>query len=35
MPDAGENVPAQGLAQLEAFTRDWLAQWRDYRIVAS
>ena len=34
MPDADENVVARGLAQIEAFTRDWLAQWRDYRIVA-
>jgi ketosteroid isomerase-like protein len=33
MPDAVENVVARGSAQLEAFTREWLAQWRDYRVV--
>ena len=34
MPDANENVVAHGFAEFRAFTRDWLAQWRDYRIVA-
>ena len=33
MPDTAENVVARGFAELEAFTRDWLAQWRGYRIV--
>ena len=33
MPDADENVVAHGFGEFEAFTRDWLAQWRDYRIV--
>jgi ketosteroid isomerase-like protein len=34
MPDANENVVAHGSTEFQAFTRDWLAQWRDYRIVA-
>jgi ketosteroid isomerase-like protein len=34
MPDASEDVVARGSAEFEAFTRDWLSQWRDYRIVA-
>lgn len=33
MPDADENVVAHGFEQLAAFTRDWLGQWREYRIV--
>jgi ketosteroid isomerase-like protein len=33
MPDADENVKLRGLEALEGFTRDWLAQWRDYRIA--
>jgi ketosteroid isomerase-like protein len=33
MPDASQNVVAHGTAQFEAFTRDWLAQWRHYRII--
>ena len=33
MPDAAENAVARGLAELEHFTRDWLAQWQGYRIV--
>jgi ketosteroid isomerase-like protein len=33
MPDASENVVAHGTAEFEAFTRDWLAQWRNYRVV--
>jgi hypothetical protein len=33
MPDANENVLAHGLVEVESFTRDWLAQWRNYRIV--
>ncbi len=33
MPDANENVVAHGFVEIEAFTREWLAQWRTYRIV--
>ena len=33
MPDSDENVVAHGLGEFETFTRDWLTQWRDYRIV--
>jgi ketosteroid isomerase-like protein len=33
MPDASDYVSASGIAELEAFTRDWLAQWRGYRII--
>ena len=33
MPDAKEKVVAHGTAEFQAFTRDWLAQWRSYRIV--
>ena len=33
MPDADHAVAAHGLGELEAFTRDWLAQWQRYRIV--
>ena len=33
MPDADQAVTAHGLGELEAFTRDWLAQWQRYRIV--
>lgn len=33
MPDADGPVTARGLEEVEAFTRDWLAQWRLYRIV--
>jgi ketosteroid isomerase-like protein len=33
MPDANENVVAHGFVEIEAFTRDWLAQWRNYRVV--
>jgi ketosteroid isomerase-like protein len=33
MPDATENVIARGSAEFAAFTRDWLSQWREYRIV--
>lgn len=32
MPDG--TATARGLDELEAFTREWLAQWRDYRIAA-
>jgi ketosteroid isomerase-like protein len=33
MPDANEIVVAHGTAEFEAFTRDWLAQWRNYRMI--
>ena len=34
MPDASENVVTRGIPEFQAFGRDWLAQWRNYRIVA-
>jgi ketosteroid isomerase-like protein len=34
MPDATHNLVARGLAEVKLFTRDLLAQWRAYRIVA-
>jgi ketosteroid isomerase-like protein len=34
MPDANESTVAKGLGEVEAFTRSWLAQWDEYRIVA-
>ena len=33
MPDTGK-VSAHGLYEMQAFTRDWLAQWSSYRIAA-
>ena len=33
MPDAEANVVARGVEHLAAYTRDWFAQWRRYRIV--
>jgi ketosteroid isomerase-like protein len=33
MPDAGGAVTANGLREVQAFSRDWLAQWRRYRII--
>jgi ketosteroid isomerase-like protein len=33
MPDADEYVTAAGIDELAAFMRDWLAQWRDYRVA--
>jgi ketosteroid isomerase-like protein len=33
MPDADGAVTAHGLREVEAFSRDWLAQWRLYRII--
>jgi hypothetical protein len=33
MPDAGGPVTANGLREVQAFSRDWLAQWRGYRII--
>jgi ketosteroid isomerase-like protein len=34
MPDSREDVVAHGLAELQAFTRDWFQQWEGYRIFA-
>ena len=34
MPDASENVTAQGLAALRTFMREWLGQWENYRVIA-
>jgi ketosteroid isomerase-like protein len=33
MPDASENVTAHGIAEIEAFTRSWFSQWRNYRAI--
>jgi ketosteroid isomerase-like protein len=33
MPDASERVVVQGPEAVEAFMREFLAQWRDYRLV--
>ena len=33
MPDTEGNVVARGVEDLAAYTRDWFAQWRRYRIV--
>lgn len=33
MPDANERIVANGPAEVEAFMRDFLDQWRDYRLV--
>ncbi len=30
MPDASDNVVAHGSAEIETFTREWLAQWRTH-----
>jgi ketosteroid isomerase-like protein len=32
LPDASERVVASGRAEVEAFMREFLRQWRDYRI---
>jgi ketosteroid isomerase-like protein len=34
MPDANERVVATGPEEVESFMRDFLAQWRDYRLIA-
>ena len=34
MPDASENVIAHGLVEIDAFTRTWFSQWRNYRVLA-
>ncbi len=33
MPDASERVVAEGPEAIEAFMREFLAQWRDFRII--
>jgi ketosteroid isomerase-like protein len=33
MPDANERVVANGVREVEAFMREFLAQWRDYRLI--
>ena len=33
MPDAGDVVVLQGVSQFEAFVRDWLTQWKEYRVT--
>jgi ketosteroid isomerase-like protein len=33
MPDSSERVVVHGLEGVDGFLREWLAQWRDYRIV--
>jgi ketosteroid isomerase-like protein len=32
MPDADQRIVATGAAEVEAFMREFLAQWRDFRI---
>jgi ketosteroid isomerase-like protein len=34
MPDSNETRVARGPDQIEAFLREFLAQWRDYKIIA-
>jgi ketosteroid isomerase-like protein len=33
MPDAEDRVVARGPEEIEAFTREFLAQWADYRLI--
>ena len=33
LPDASERIVANGPAEIEAFMRDFLRQWRDYRLI--
>jgi ketosteroid isomerase-like protein len=33
MPDSNETFLANGPQEIEAFMREFLAQWRDYRII--
>ncbi len=33
MPDADERVSVTGVEEVELFMREFLAQWRDFRIV--
>ena len=34
MPDASERIVANGAAEVEAFMREFLRDWRDYRKVS-
>jgi ketosteroid isomerase-like protein len=34
MPDSDESIVARGPAAIEVFLREFLAQWRDYRLRA-
>jgi ketosteroid isomerase-like protein len=33
MPDANERVIASGAGEIEAFMREFLRDWRDYRLI--
>ena len=33
MPDSSETVVANGIEEVDAFMREFLAQWRDYRLA--
>ena len=33
MPDASDDVRAQGLNGLAAFMQDWFLTWRDYKLI--
>ena len=33
MPDANERVVANGVEEVAAFMREFLGQWRDYRLI--
>jgi ketosteroid isomerase-like protein len=33
MPDANERIVVNGPAEVEAFMREFLGQWRDYRLM--
>ena len=33
MPDASERIVANGPAEVEAFMREFLRDWRDYRMI--
>lgn len=33
MPDSSERVLVHGPEEVEAFMREWLLQWRDYRLI--
>lgn len=33
MPDSSERVVAHGPAEVKAFMREFLGQWRDYRLI--
>lgn len=33
MPDSNTTIVANGLSEVEAFMRDFLEQWRDFRLI--